>query len=163
MKSLEEQSIEVIKRIEYINISTISPEGEPWGSPVYTAYDNDLCFYWLSWKENQHSKNIHNNPNAFVTIYDSTVPCSTGIGVYFSGKAEKITNVIELAKCLINFYMRRNRSPRDVKQFLTKYPRRMYKFTPIKAWMNGDSEIEGNFIDIREELSLDKLKKLIKS
>ncbi len=46
----------------------------PWNSPVYSAFDKDYNFYWASWKENQHSKNIKENEKVFVVIYDSTVP-----------------------------------------------------------------------------------------
>lgn len=159
--TLEEQAVEVIKTIEYLNISTITPDGKPWGSPVYTAYDKELNFYWLSWKENQHSLNIHNNPDTYITLYDSTVPCGTGFGVYFEGKSRKLTNPIEIGKALITFYKRRNKDPRDVKHFMSKYPRRIYKFTPEKAWVNGDSDIEGNFIDIRSNISINKIKGLL--
>lgn len=159
--SLEKTAAKIIKKIEYLNISTITPEGLPWGTPVYTVYDKNLHFFWLSYKKNQHSINVEKNPNAFITLYDSTVPCSTGIGVYFKGTVEKIINPLLLGKYLITFYNRRGRKPRDVKEFLTHYPRRMYMFTPEKAWINGDGEINGNFIDIRTELSLEEIKKFL--
>jgi len=161
METLEQKAIEVIKKIEYLNISSITPDGEPWGSPVYTAFDKELNFYWLSWKENQHSKNIQSSPNVFITIYDSTVPCGTGLGVYMKGTVKKLTSPIELGKVLITFYKRRNKDPRNVKHFLSKYPRRVYKFTPTQAWVNGDSEIKGNFIDIRKDVSLEKIREII--
>ncbi len=160
-RTLEQQAVEVIKKIEYLNISTVTPDGKPWGSPVYTAFDKKLNFYWLSWKENQHSLNIHNNPDTFITLYDSTVPCSTGFGVYFEGKSVKLTNPVEIGKTLITFYKRRNKDPRDVKHFMSKYPRRIYKFTPEKAWVNGTSDIEGNFIDIRSDVSIEKMQELL--
>ena len=159
MNDFEKTASEIIKKIEYLNISSITPEGMPWGSPVYTVYNKDLNFFWLSYKENQHSINVSNNPNVFVTLYDSTVPCSTGVGVYLQGTVKIVTNPIELAKHLITFYNRRNRKPRDVKEFLTSYPRRMYMFTPQKAWINGDGEINGNYIDIRTEISIEEVKK----
>ena len=162
MNDLEKTALKIIKKIEYLNISSITPDGKPWGSPVYTAYDNDLNYYWVSWKENQHSLNIKNNPNVFITLYDSTVPCSTGVGVYLEGSAKQITNPITLAKCLYTFYKRRNREPKDIKQFLTKYPRRLFMFTPTKGWINGESDIKGNFIDIKTEISLVKLRQLLR-
>jgi hypothetical protein len=158
---LEKAAAGIIKKIEYLNISSITPEGMPWGTPVYTVYDNELHFFWLSYKENQHSINVEKNPNVFVTLYDSTVPCGTGVGVYFQGTVKKVTNPVLLGKYLITFYNRRGRKPRDVKEFLTSYPRRMYMFTPQKAWINGEGEINGNFIDIRTEVSIDKIQKLL--
>ena len=161
MDDLLTRAIEIITQIEYLNISSITPDGMPWGTPVYTVYNNDLNFFWLSYKKNQHSINLETNPNAFITLYDSTVPCSTGVGVYFKGTVKMITNPIHLAKYLITFYNRRNRRPRDVKEFLTSYPRRMYMFTPEQAWINGDGDINGNFIDVRTELSLENLRKML--
>jgi len=157
MKSLEEKAAEVIKNIEYLNISTVTPEGLPWGTPVYTSYDNELNFYYVSWKENQHSKNINFNSNAFVTIYDSTVKSGTGFGVYFSGTLEESTNPLTIGKGILALYKRAKLEVEDVTKFLSKYPRRVYVFTPNKVWVNGDNKIEGSTIDTREEVSLEKL------
>lgn len=46
-----ERAVKVIKKIEYINIASITPEGLPWNTPVYTAFDKNLNFYWMSWKK----------------------------------------------------------------------------------------------------------------
>lgn len=153
------KAVGIIKKIEYLNIASITPEGMPWNSPVYTAYDNKLNFFWFSWKKNQHSINIRNNQNVFVTIYDSTVPEGTGIGVYFSGKAYELSNIKEMLVGMIVCYKRIKHKRRAVREFLKHFPRRVYKFTPEKAWINGDSDIKGNVIDIRQELSLIEMKK----
>ena len=55
-------------------------------------------------------------------------------------------------------YARSNKNPREIIQFLKKYPRRLYQFKPEKVWVNGDGEINGNFIDIRTELNMEELK-----
>lgn len=156
-------AVKIIKKIEYINIASITPEGLPWNSPVYTAFDKDLNFYWLSYKKNQHSINVRNNPNVFVTIYDSTVPTGTGVGLYFKGHAHEITNSKEMIIGLTVVYKRSKHKMRDIVEFLTHFPRRVYRFTPSKAWINGDGDIEGNFIDIRTELNIEKIKEGIKS
>lgn len=152
------KSKEIMEKIEYLNIASITLEGFPWNSAVYCSFDKELNFYWLSWKENQHSKNIRNNPNIFVTIYDSTVPASTGVGVYFQGKAYELTNPIDIAVGLKCVYSRSMHKIKDVMMFLTSYPRRVYKFVPEKVWINGTDDIEGNSIDIRTELDLKELK-----
>ena len=157
MKTLEENAVEVIKNIEYLNISTITPEGLPWGTPVYTAYDNDLNFYYVSWKENQHSKNIKFKSNAFVTIYDSTVKSGTGFGVYLTGTIEEVTNPLTIGKGILALYKRAKLEVEDVTKFLSKYPRRVYMLKPTKVWVNGDKKIEGSTIDTREEISLEKI------
>jgi uncharacterized protein YhbP (UPF0306 family) len=152
------KAAKIIKNILYINIASITPDGKPWNSPLYCAFDEHLNYYWLSWKENQHSENIRKNSSVFVTIYDSTIPASTGFGVYFEGKAYELNNPIEMLTGLRKIYGREKRKPRDVIQFLSKFPRRVYKFVPEKAWVNGEGEIDGNYIDNRTELDLDELK-----
>ena len=151
-------AIKIIKEIEYINIASITPEGLPWNTPVYTAYDASLNFYWLSWKKNQHSVNMRSNPDVFVTIFDSTVPPGTGAGVYFSGEAIELTSPKEIIIGMTVVYKRDKHKMRAIKEFLTHFPRRVYRFTPEKAWINGDSDINGNFIDIRTELDLKLIK-----
>jgi general stress protein 26 len=74
MIDLSERAKEIISKILYITIATVTPEGKPWNSPVYSAFDEDYNFYWNSWKENQHSKNIERNNDIFIVIYDSTLP-----------------------------------------------------------------------------------------
>lgn len=159
MENLIKKSKEIIEKIEYLNLATITPEGLPWNSPVYCSFDKELNFYFLSWKENQHSKNIRNNENVYITIYDSTIPASTGVGVYFQGKAYELSNPIDIVKGLTHHYGRSKKKMKDVMMFLTSYPRRVYKFVPERAWINGEGEIEGNYIDNRTELNLEELKK----
>jgi len=152
-------AIKIINKIEYMNIASITPDGLPWNTPVYAAFDKKLNFYSLSWKKNQHSVNINNNPNVFITIYDSTVPAGTGVGIYFSGKTKELSDPKEIIVGLIYIYKRSKHKMRAIREFLKSFPRRVYRFTPEKAWINGDSDINGNVIDIRTEIDLKKLKK----
>lgn len=160
MEDLYLKAKQIIEKIEYLNISSITLEGLPWNTPVYCSFDNNLNFYWLSWKENQHSRNIRNNSNIFATIYDSTVPVSTGVGVYLQGKAFELANPVDIAIGLKCAYSRSKHKLKDVVMFLTSYPRRVYKFIPEKVWINGDGEINGNYIDTRTEIDLKKLQEL---
>jgi len=161
MESLIKEAASIIKKILYINIASITPEGKPWNTPVYCAFDKELNYYWFSWKNNQHSINIRDNADVFVTVYDSTVPEGTGFGVYFLGKAYELSNPKEMLHAIAVGYARVKKKGRAIKEFLTHYPRRIYKFVPEKVWVNGDGEIEGNFIDVRTELNLNKLKSAI--
>lgn len=158
MDELIKKAAGIIKTIRYINIASITPDGKPWNSPVYCAFDKDLNFFWLSWKQNQHSINVRNNPNVFITIYDSTVLCSTGVGVYLEGTAKQLNSPKDVLLGIKEVYSREKRKARDVLQFLKKFPRRVYRFSPNRVWINGNGEIDGNFIDVRTELDLDKLK-----
>jgi len=157
MEDLVQRAKEIIQKIIYITIATADDKGQPWNFPVYSAFDEKYNFYWNSWKENQHSKNIAVNPKIFLVIYDSTVPEGTGEGVYIQAKAQILTNEkeIERARALLE---KRKTKPSDKlrssKEFLGNYPRRVYKAVPEKVWMNGEGDIDGNYIDIRTEIDL---------
>ncbi|MCR4280216.1 MAG: pyridoxamine 5'-phosphate oxidase family protein [Candidatus Komeilibacteria bacterium] len=151
----------VISDILYITIATCDRSGQPWNSPVYSAFDNEYNFYWASWKENQHSKNIADNERVFVVIYDSTVPEGTGSGVYMRGIARQleVKDLIEIIKSLKLLYSRKSKKTRKPEEFLGFLPRRIYKFIPEQVWINSEGDIKGNFIDARIDITADILKK----
>lgn len=157
MDALSKRAKEIINKILYITIATVSKDGQPWNSPVYSTFDENYNFYWNSWKENQHSKNIALNNNIFIVIYDSTVPEGTGEGVYVQAKAEMVTDKNEMKRALEILQKRKKRPSsklRSINEFMGEYPRRVYKAVPQKFWMNTDSDVNGNFIDTREEVHL---------
>lgn len=158
MASKDINAAKIIRKIEYMNIASITPEGMPWNSPVYTAYDRDLNFYWFSWRKNQHSINVRNNKNVFVTIYDSTALSGTGVGVYLEGVASELSSPKDILLGMTVVYARSKHKMRAIGEFLKNFPRRIYRFTPKKAWINGDSDIKGNFIDVRESLDIIEVK-----
>jgi len=153
---MDEKAKQIIEKIPYITIATSDESGQPWNSPVYCAYDGKYNFYWASDQNGQHSKNISHNNKIFLVIYDSTVPAGTGEGVYIQAKAQMLTDVTEIKKALKLLYDRTNEMPSDKEEeaFLGEYPRRIYKAIPEKIWMNGDGEVNGNFIDIRKEVHI---------
>ena len=77
----------IIKKIPYITLATVSDDDQPWNSPLWSAFDKDLNFYWASDAKSVHSTNIRNNSKVFCVIYDSTMAEGTGEGVYFKGSA----------------------------------------------------------------------------
>lgn len=154
------QAKKVISDILYITIATSDKNNQPWNSPVYSAFDNSYNFYWASWKENQHSKNIKENENVFVVIYDSTVPEGTGFGVYMKGKSRQLEakDTMEIVKALKLLYSRKNKKPRKLEEFLGLLPRRIYKFVPEQIWVNSDSDVKGNYVDSRIDITSEILK-----
>lgn len=152
----EEKAKEIIERIIYITIATCSKDGVPWNTPVYTSYDEDYNFYWASDQNGQHSKNIKDNNNVFLVVFDSTASAGTGEGVYIKAKAEMLADEEEVQKALGYLYRRSGDSPnkRQASKFLGDYPRRVYKAVPEKFWINGDGNINGNYIDIKIEVDL---------
>ncbi len=101
-----------------------------------------------------HSQNIRNNPNIFLVIYDSTAPEGTGRGVFVKAKAYELSDPKEIMHALSFLYKRKNKLPRLVKEFLGKYPRRVYRAVPEKFWINVDGKVNGNFVDKRVEIKI---------
>lgn len=153
---MEKRAAEIIKAIQYTTLATVTPEGLPWNSPVARVYDQDLNFYWFSDKEGQHSRNVRDNGQVFMVIYDSTVPWGEGEGVYLQADVTELEDPEEIRSA-----RRLSKGP-DMDapdDFMGNAVRRVYKATPRTAWMN-DAEIkEGVFIrDFRVELDLDKVR-----
>lgn len=156
-KNLEQRAKEILEKIIYATLATVSEDGSPWNSPVRHVYDNDLNIYWFSDKENQHSKNVRSNGQVFIVIYDSTVPEGDGEGVYLRCKVEELEDPDEIRKAR---RIKKEREMNDANEFLGDAVRRVYKAVPQRVWMN-DAEIkDGKFIrDYKVELSLDELRK----
>lgn len=143
----------IIRRIKYITIATAAPDGQPWNTPVYSAFDSDYNFFWASDREGQHSRNIRENPRIFLAIYDSTVPEGTGRGVYIQATAQELTEPDAIRHALECLDGRVGKPAHTVDAFLNDMPRRVYQATPQRAWINGDGERNGHFIDIRTDIS----------
>lgn len=157
MKKLEEKAKDIISKILYITIATANKKGDPWNTPVYSAFDEDYNFYWASDQNGQHSKNIKDNPSVFIVIYDSTVPEGTGEGVYIKAKASVLTERSEIEKALKYLDGRVNKKKDPDKrplEFLGDKPRRVYKAIPEEVWINDDGNIDGHYIDVRVEVKL---------
>ncbi len=155
------QAYEIINRILYITIASASLDGQPWNSPVYSAFDKDFNFYWASDKNSQHSENLRSNNRTLLVVYDSTVPEGTGEGVYIQATVQELNDEEEVLSALKILDDRVGKTmARDFKDFSGEAVRRVYKATPLKVWVNDDETDEsGQFLrDIRTEISLDELK-----
>jgi hypothetical protein len=140
----------IIDSIAYITVATVSDSGEPWNTPVAGYhFDGDYTLYWASWTDNQHSRNIRANGKVFIVVYDST-PANgqPAQGVYIRAEAYELTDGHEVMEAALVFkddpY-----NPADGQEYLGDKPRRIYKAIATNVWLNSDSEIDGNFIDVR--------------
>src|SRR5262245_30572108 len=95
----------ILDTINYITLATVGGEGQPWNTPVAGFhFANDYNFYWASWQDNQHSKNIRANGKAFVVVYDSTpADNQPSAGVYMQGRAFELTDEQEVAQAALVF------------------------------------------------------------
>ena len=86
----------LIAKIPYITIATVSEDGMPHNTPVFTACDDKYNFYWGTYLNSQKSKNIRHNKNVFLVIYNSTDLPGEGFGVYIKATAEELTDQREI-------------------------------------------------------------------
>jgi uncharacterized protein YhbP (UPF0306 family) len=158
-QELVQRAKKVIDEILYLTLATCDNNNQPWNSPVYSAFDKNYNFYWASWKENQHSRNIHENGNVFAVIYDSTVPEGTGFGVYMKGKARQLekNDFVEIMKSLKLLYLRKSKKVKKPEEFLGLLPRRIYKFVPEQVWVNADENIQSHAVDTKIDITSDIL------
>jgi general stress protein 26 len=154
MKDLRKRAKEIIEKIQYVTISSITEEGMPWNSPVFTAYDENFNFYWGTHVDSQKAKNIRSNGNVFLVIYDSTVPSGTGEGVYIKATAQQLSDSAEIKVVFELLKDRHATSFWDFAAVSEAGPIRLFKAVPQQAWMNDDGRKSGHYIDIRTEISL---------
>lgn len=149
---------EILQKIIYATLATVTKEGKPWNSPVRHCFDSDMNIYWFSDKQNQHSQNVRENGRVFIVIYDSTVPEGDGEGVYFEATVEELTEPEQIRKARRIKKGEGKDSPDD---FMGDAIRRVYKATPTSAWMNDAEVKDGVFIrDYKVEIPLSELKEL---
>ncbi len=155
------RAADIIRRIQYITVASVTPDARPWNSPVQAVFDDELNWYWFSDKEGRHSRNVKDNGEVFLVIYDSTVPEGQGVGVYFEASAVELTDTAEVIKA-------RRLKHEDVRadpgHFLGPAVRRVYKGMPRRVWTNDIERRGSSFIrDFRVELKLADLRAAVSS
>jgi len=118
----------IISQIAYINLATVTEDGYPWNSPLFSVHDDNFNFYWISDKSAVHSKNITNNKKAFITIYDSTALERLGEGVYMQ------TLAYELDDASTNEVVKNIEQISALKEYLEKPRIKLYKAVIQEAW-----------------------------
>jgi len=154
VKDLSKRAKEIIELIPYVTIASVSKDGMPWNSPVFTAYDKEYCFYWGTYRESQKAINIRANNNVFLVVYDSSVPPGTGEGVYMKATAIPMTEPDEIKQAYNILKSRHAMSFWDFEAVGPKGPVQLFKATPQKVWMNDDDTKDGHYIDTRTAIDL---------
>lgn len=156
MRSPVEIANEILQKIPYLNLATVSDDGKPWNTAVWYAKDSSYNLYFVSPKETVHAKNIDNRPECFVTIYDSTVPEGEGVGVYIEAEVIKLSKPNEIVKAISCLY-KAKKNKRQIADFISLSPRRVYKIKPLKIWINDAKEDDGLYLDYRVEVPMKSL------
>jgi hypothetical protein len=156
-KEYAKRATEILESKMIIVIATAGKDGQPWNTPVAGfRFPGGITFYWTSWQDNQHSKNIRDNRRVFIVVYDE----ESAEGVYLLADAQELSDEKEVwaaAKVFgDNKFCTSNGD-----EYLGDKPRRIYKAVPKQAWMNADKTDEnGKFqYDYRIELPLEELAK----
>lgn len=55
-------------------LSTVSPDGKPYASPIYFIADDDLNFYFTTKSDTKKSQNFTTNKHVALTVVDHTIP-----------------------------------------------------------------------------------------
>lgn len=144
----------ILDTVKFIVLSTVDADGQPWNSPVAAfRFTNDYTFYWASWHDTQHSRNIRANSKVFVVVFDSTPPPNQPPrGVYMRGRAVELTDEEEVMKAALVFGDNAY-NPSDGAYYLGDHPRRIYKFVPEQWWTNDRDTINGDPVDMRRDVA----------
>ena len=153
---LQSRAKEIIDSLEYVTISTSDRDGEPWGTPVTAFHDENYVFYWISWMNAQHSKNIRENNRAFITIFDSTRQRGDNHrrGLYIQANAVQIEDTQDAIQALQYFHSKSR--VYELSDHIADSVKRIYKATPSKMWLNDLSEkqVTAETNDMRIEVPL---------
>jgi nitroimidazol reductase NimA-like FMN-containing flavoprotein (pyridoxamine 5'-phosphate oxidase superfamily) len=130
---------QILERTIYCTLSTCSPEGQPWVSPVFFAYDSAWNFYWASAMAAKHSQNLYaNQGQVAIAVYDTHSEAGKGQGVYLSGTAAEV-EVANVESVIPRLTKRSGQNlKRSAADYLAPSPRRLYRFQPEEVWVTGE-------------------------
>lgn len=140
----------------YGTLSTCSPDGLPWASPVFLGYDTDWTLYWASAQVAQHSQNLYaNQGRAAIAIYSTDREEGQGQGLYLVGTATEVE--ADAVPGALSLFLRRaaqsqRRTPAD---YLDPSPRRLYGFRPQTVWITGERIALSDTILMDTKIQLD--------
>ena len=109
-------------------------------APVYFACAKYREFYWISWPEVRHSRNIAIRPQVSIVVFDSRAAVGTGQAVYMSAVVEQVIKA-DLDQSLAIYNGRfENPSEHGVRKFMpddVQAPSlyRLYRATVLEHWV----------------------------
>lgn len=156
MSENENDAKAILAQVPYITLATVGPDGLPWNTPVYAAFDEAYRFFWVSARQARHSQNIRGNNQAAIVVYDSTVPPGTGKGLYIEARADELTDAEEIAHALVALKNRGWATAPSVQEMLetSARPSRAYAAVSQRMWISADETVNGYQVDARAEIHL---------
>ncbi len=154
-----ERAWQIMETTLYCTLSTCSPDGLPWVSPVFFCHQN-LNLYWASAIASRHSQNLYQNGGRIaIAIYNSQAKEGTAKGLYFSGTAAEVPPE-QVRESMTLLFRKAGGDPlnRTEADYLGASPRRLYCFQPKEAWVSGDRlPIGKQLVDTKIQLKLREL------
>jgi uncharacterized protein YhbP (UPF0306 family) len=147
---------QILEGTLYASLSTCSPDGLPWASPVFFTYDSAWNLYWSSTMVAQHSQNLYTNQGrAALAIYSTDREVGKGQGLYLSGTVVEVgaENVERVMPLLMMRFA--NGQPRSLADYLPPSPRRLYRFRPQAVWITGERLAWSETILVDTKIRLD--------
>src|ERR1035437_1513107 len=108
------ENVEIVRNIISSNLFmtlATSANNIPWSCPLFFASDENLNIYFTSYNDALHVKQIEQNPNVAVSIFDSHAMPGKGNtqAAYISGKCTRVLGE-ELSRAIEVIYAKRFRS-----------------------------------------------------
>ena len=158
MENYEAQAKKIITDNIYMTIATASPDGNPWISPVFFAYDDVYNLYWVSDRNSRHSNLIRENNKVAIVIFDSSAPEGEGDGVYFEARVVELNNTQEIKKGMLILSARVTQEEFRIKkvgEVSEEGVWRIYKATPQKiSKLKKGEYVNEQYVDRRIEIDL---------
>ncbi len=138
--SYEEKARHILSHNMYMVVATSDKEAKPWGAVVFYANDESGNFYFISAIDSLHARNMQENPNVSLVIYDSTQQLGLNQEVQVYGNAS-IVNDGEL-KGALEFYTNKlfsisnelDKQEYDPSQYSEPAEFRVFKIVPVKIY-----------------------------
>src|SRR6266576_4907051 len=134
MNGNEESAKAILSQVLYITLATVGPDGLPWNTPVYAAFDEEYQFFWVSASEVRHSQNIRATHRVAIVVYDSTAPAGEGRGVYIEATADEVNEEQEIIHALDALESRGWKKPLEEVRGASIH--RVYKAVPEQVWIS---------------------------
>src|SRR2546430_11920523 len=156
MNGNEESAKAILSQVLYITLATVGPDGLPWNTPVYAAFDEEYQFFWVSASQVRHSQNIKATHRVAIVVYDSPARAGTGKGVYIEARADEVTEEQEIIHALQALERRGWKKP--LQEVMGASIHRVYKAVPEHISISTVGSHNGQLFDTRATVDLKEKK-----
>ena len=73
-----------------LTLATLDPDGRPRATPLFFAFDDQACLFFLSDRESQHSRNLRRDSSAAASLYPEVADWHEIRGLQIRGFASAV-------------------------------------------------------------------------